>query len=102
MKNVLRSTFGPLVVAAFLAITPPMYARGGHGGGHGGHGGGHGGHAARGRAAHAKGGYHVARAPHGGRVFHAGRAHRAGRGYYAARGAGRYYAGRAHNWNGGG
>ena len=39
MKNVLRSTFGTLVVAAFLAIAPPTYARGGHGGGHGGHGG---------------------------------------------------------------
>ena len=36
MKNVLRSTFGTLVVAAFLAIAPPTYARGGHGGGHGG------------------------------------------------------------------
>ena len=36
MKKLLRSTFGTLVVAAFLAITPPMYARGGHGG-HRGH-----------------------------------------------------------------
>jgi hypothetical protein len=36
MKKLLRSTFGTLVVATFLAITPPMYARGGHGGrGHG-------------------------------------------------------------------
>lgn len=35
MKKLLRSTFGTLVVAAFLAVAPPMYARGGHGGGHG-------------------------------------------------------------------
>ncbi len=35
MKNVLRSTFGTLVVAAFLAIVPPTYARGGHGGNRG-------------------------------------------------------------------
>ena len=47
MKKLLRSTIGTLVVAAFLAIASPMYARGGHGGGHGGHGG----HAARGHAA---------------------------------------------------
>ena len=40
MKKLLRSTFGTLVVAAFLAMTPPIYARGGHGG----HGGGDGGH----------------------------------------------------------
>jgi len=39
MKKVLRSTFGTLVVAVFLALTPPIYAKGGHGhGGHGGHG----------------------------------------------------------------
>ena len=44
MKRLLRSTFGTLVVATFLAVAPPMYARGGHGGGHGGHRGGHGGH----------------------------------------------------------
>jgi len=37
MTKVLRSTFGTLVVAAFLAIAPPMSARGGHGG-HPGHG----------------------------------------------------------------
>jgi hypothetical protein len=85
MKNVLRSTFGTLVVAAFLAIASPMYARGGHGGGHGGH-------AVRGHAAagHVKGG-------HGG--FHA----RGGGGHHwarAARGHARY-AGRAYNWNGG-
>ena len=51
MKNVLRSTFGTLVVAFFLAIKPPIYARGGHGGGHGGHPGHPGGHAVRGHAA---------------------------------------------------
>ena len=43
MKKLLRSTFGTLVVAIFLAMTPPAYARGGHGGGHGKHRGGHGG-----------------------------------------------------------
>ena len=55
MKKLLHSMFGTLVLAAFLAITPPMYARGGHGGGHGGHGG----HAVRGHAAagHVKGGH---------------------------------------------
>src|SRR6476469_10073538 len=37
MKKILRSTFGTLVVAAFLVLTPPIYAKGGHGG-HGGHG----------------------------------------------------------------
>ena len=59
MKNVLRSTFGTLVVAAFLAIAPPTYARGGHGGGHGGHRGHAGGHAVRGHAAagHVRGGH---------------------------------------------
>ena len=36
MKKLLRSTFGTLVVTAFLAIASPTYARGGHGGGHGG------------------------------------------------------------------
>jgi hypothetical protein len=35
MKKLLRSTFGTLVVAAFLAMTPLTYTRGGHGGGHG-------------------------------------------------------------------
>ena len=52
MNKVLRSTLGTLVVAAFLAIAPPMYARGGHGGGHGGHRGHGGGHAVK----HAKAG----------------------------------------------
>lgn len=88
MKKVLRSTFGTLMVAAFLAIVPPTYARGGHGGGHGGHGG----HAVKGHAAagHAKGG-------------HAGFRARGGRGHQfarAARGNARF-AGRARNWNGG-
>ena len=32
MKKVFRSTFGTLAVAAVLAVAPPMYARGGHGG----------------------------------------------------------------------
>jgi len=43
MKGILRSTFGTLVVAAFLGLTPPIYAKGGHGGhrGPGGHGGYH-------------------------------------------------------------
>jgi len=51
MKKVLRSTFGTLAVAAFLAIAPPTYARGGHGG--------HGGHAVKGHAAagHVRGGH---------------------------------------------
>ena len=30
MKKILRSTFGTLVVAAFLVLTPPIYAKGGH------------------------------------------------------------------------
>ena len=88
MKKVIRSTFGTLMVAAFLAIVPPTYARGGHGGGHGGHGG----HAVKGHAAagHVKGG-------------HAGFRARGGRGHQfarAARGNARF-AGRARNWNGG-
>ena len=69
MKKLLRSTFGTLVVAAFLAMAPPTYARGGHGGGHGGHrGGGHGGkHVA---AGHVKGGHGAFRARSGrGRQF---------------------------------
>src|SRR4026207_68193 len=87
MKKVLRSTFGTLVVAAFLAVTPPIYARGGHGGHRG-----NGGHAVRAHAAagHVKGG-------------HAGFRARGGRGHQfarAARGQARF-AGRAYNWNGG-
>src|SRR5215467_9038868 len=39
MKGILRSTFGTLVVAAFLGLTPPIYAKGGHGGYHVRHGG---------------------------------------------------------------
>jgi len=91
MKKVLRSTFGTLVVAAFLAIAPPMYARGGHGGGHGGHRGHHGGHAVKHAAAgHVKGG-------------HAGFRARGARGHHFARAArgDAGYAGRAYNWNGG-
>ena len=58
MKKLLRSTFGTLVVAGFLAVAPPMYARGGHGGGHGGHRGGHGGHGVKHtEAGHVKGGH---------------------------------------------
>src|SRR5882724_11403924 len=83
MKNVLRSTFGTLVVAAFLAITPPMYARGGHAG-HRGHG--HG-HAA---AAHVKGGHAGFRARGGRGHSHAvlarGHARYGGRAFYGARG----------------
>jgi hypothetical protein len=68
MKNVLRSTFGTFVVAAFLAIAPPMYAGRGHGGGHGGNRSGHamhaGGHAA---VAHVRGGHagHFREGSHG-------------------------------------
>jgi hypothetical protein len=80
MKTVLRSTFGTLVVAAFLAIVPPTYARESHGG--------HGGHAVKGHAAagHVKGG-------------HAGFRARGEHGHYAARPAGGQarYAGRAYN-----
>ena len=89
MKKVLRSTFGTLIVAGFLAITPPMYARGGHGGGHGNHGG----HAVRHAAVgHVKGGHHGF-AMRGGRgnsraVFARGNARYAGRAYYATRGGG--------------
>src|SRR5882672_8992690 len=87
MKNLFRSTFGTLVVAAFLAIAPPMYARGGHGGGHGANRGHAGGHAVRGHAAAGHAGF---RAP-------GGRGHQFAR---AARGDARF-AGRARNWNGG-
>src|SRR6476620_9211834 len=87
MKKVLRSTFGTLMVAAFLAIVPPTYARGGHGGGHGGQGG----HAVKGRAdaAHVKGGHD--------------RVHGCcGRGHQFARAGpdNGPLAGRAGNWNG--
>ncbi|MGC1320736.1 MAG: hypothetical protein WA849_01005 [Candidatus Udaeobacter sp.] len=85
MKKVIRSMFGTLMVAAFLAIVPPTYARGGHGGGHGGH-------AVKGHAAagHVRGGQSGFRA-------------RGGHGHYVARatrGQARF-AGRAYNWNGG-
>src|SRR5439155_22407968 len=93
MKKLLRSTFGTLVIAALLAITPPMYARGGHGGGHGGNRGGHGGHAMKHAAVgHMKGGHHGF-AMRGGRgnnraVFACGNGRYAGRAEYATRGAG--------------
>ena len=88
MKKVLCSTFGTLMVAAFLAMAPPMYAGKGHGGGHGGH---RGGHAVKhAGAGHFKGGKHV----NGGKFVKGGKYVRAARGY------GRY-AGRAYNWNGG-
>src|ERR1700745_3776496 len=86
MKRLLRSTFGTLTVATFLAIAPPMYARGGHGG-HGGSGHfarGHGhamAHAARGHAGFVRGGHGQRFVGHGrGNARFAGRAFRAGRG----------------------
>ncbi len=88
MKKFLHSTFGTLVLAAFLAITPPMYARGGQAGVMADTGG----HAVRGHAAagHVKGG-------------HAGFRARGARGPYVARAARGHarFAGRACNWNGG-
>ncbi len=91
MKKVLRSTIGTLVVAAFLAIASPTFARGGHGGGHGGNRGHAGGHAFKGHVAvgHVRGG-------HAGFVARGGRGHQFAR---PARGNGRYAA-RAYNWNG--
>src|SRR6478672_9686007 len=81
MKNLLCSTFGTLVVAAFLIIAPPMYARGGHGGGHGGQRGGHGGHGGgHAAAAHVRGGHHG--------FAVRGYARHAGRAYYATGGRG--------------
>lgn len=54
MKKLFCSIVGTVVVAAFLVVASPMYARGGHGG----HRGGHGGHAVRHAAAgHVKGGH---------------------------------------------
>src|SRR5262245_1641946 len=105
MKKILRSTFATLVVTAFLAITPPMYARGGHGGGqgenrgHSGHGGKHaaaqfkGGHGhARAGAGHVRSGRQVGSRAHGGGARHFSR---------PARGHARV-TGRANNWNWGG
>jgi hypothetical protein len=88
MNKLLRSTLGTIVVAAFLAMTPPMYARGhgGHRGGHGGHGGKHA------SAAHAKGGHTAFRVRGGGRGQRFG-----GRTRYAG---GAYYATRGGNWGG--
>ena len=85
MEKLLRSTFGTLVMAAFVAMVPPSYARGGHGGHRGG---GHGGkHAA---TAHFKSGHGAFRV-RGGRGHQfaepaRGRAHYAGRAYYRTRG----------------
>ena len=96
MKKLLRSTFGTLVVAAFLAMTPPANARGGHGGGHGGHRGGHGGHGVKhAAAAHVKGG-HAALRVRGGRGHHVV-GHPRGRTRYAG---GAYYVTRGGNWGG--
>jgi hypothetical protein len=92
MKKLLRSTFGTLVVAAFLAMTPPIYARGGHGG----HGGGHGGHGVKHvAAAHVKGGHAAFRARGGGGHRLVG--HARGHAAYAGRA---YYATRAGHWGG--
>ena len=86
MKRLLGSTFGTLMVAILLAITPPMYARGGHGGGQNAH---------RGRG-HGNAGVHVRRAHasfgvRGGRgqrfVGHGrGNTRFAGRAFHATRG----------------
>ena len=96
MKKTLRSTFGTLVVAAFLVLTPPIYAKGGHGG-HGGHGK-HGKHfssvSQRGGHAFSRGGSKFSRAK-------SGKAYRSWGGRKWSRG---YRAGRAWNggyWNGG-
>ena len=94
MKKLFHSTFATLVLAGFLAVAPPMYARGGHGGHRGGHGGHAGGHAA---AAHVRGGHHAV-GVRGGRghnfAGHArGYARHAGRAYYTT--GGRYWGG---NW----
>src|SRR6266576_3753812 len=85
MKKLFCSIVGTVVVAAFLVVASPMYARGGHGG----HRGGHGGHAVRHAAAgHVKGG-------HGGFRVRGGRGHNFAR---HARGFGRY-TGRTYAWN---
>ena len=85
MKKLLRSTFGTLVLAAFLAVAPPICARGGHGG----HQGGQRGHAvSHAGAGHVKGGHAGFRARgEGGHQF-----------ARPARGNARF-AGRASNWN---
>src|SRR5262249_25976393 len=63
MKGILRSTFGTLVVAAFLGLTPPIYAKGGNGGhrGPGGHGGYHVRHGGNISWMSARGGHKVSR-----------------------------------------
>jgi len=95
MKKLLRSTYGTLAVAALLAVAPPMYARGGHGGHRSGHGGHGGKHAA---VAHVKGGHGAfrVRGGHGNRFVGPARgsARYAGRGYYRNRG------GRWGGWGG--
>src|SRR6476646_7865229 len=110
MKKILRSTFGTLVVAAFLGLTPPIYAKGG--GGHGGHGK-HGKHfssvSQRGGVAFSRGGSKFSRARSGkayrswgGRKWSGGyRADRAWNGgYWGGRNwVGGYWNG--GNWNGG-
>jgi hypothetical protein len=89
MKNLLRSLFGTLVVIGFLAITSPMYARGGHGENRSGHGG----HAVKHAAVgHMKGAHH-AFAMRGSRgnnraVFARGPARYTGRASYVSRGGG--------------
>jgi hypothetical protein len=84
MKTILRSTFGTLVIAAFLALTPPIYAKGGHGK-HGGRSGHHGKH----------GGHFSAVSQRGGHAFSRGGSYRS----WGGRKWSGYRAGRA--WNGG-
>ena len=91
MKKILRSTFGTLVVAAFLVLTPPIYAKGGHGG-HGGHGK-HGKHFS---SVSQRGGHAFSR---GGSKFSRARSGKAYRSWGGRKWSGGYRAGRA--WNGG-
>src|SRR6476646_9918064 len=91
MKKILRSTFGTLVVAAFLGLTPPIYAKGGHGG-HGGHGK-HGKHFS---SVSRRGGHAFSR---GGSKFSRARSGKAYRSWGGRKWSGGYRAGR--NWNGG-
>ena len=91
MKKILRSTFGTLVVAAFLVLTPPIYAKGGHGG-HGGHGK-HGKHFS---SVSQRGGHAFSR---GGSKFSRARSGKAYRSWGGRKWSGGYLGGRA--WNGG-
>ena len=91
MKKILRSTFGTLVVAAFLVLTPPIYAKGGHGG-HGGHGK-HGKHFS---TVSQRGGHAFSRR---GSKFSRARSGKAYRSWGGRKWSGGYRAGRA--WNGG-